>query len=220
MLKRLPVEMVEFMLRTSILDRLTAPLCETVTGVEASQSMLEAIAARQLLLEPMDLEGHWFRYHHLMGEYLRLRLETQYRDEVPELHRRACKWYAEQEFWTDAVRHAIAAGATEDALSLDGPLRDGARQERRPAHAARLATPLPCTPDAGASEGHAGDRLGHGARDALQRCACDAGYDRARRAGASADADGIRWECQAIRSVVAALQDDPQRALVIAQALP
>ncbi len=108
------------MLRTSILDRLTASLCEAVTGFAASQSMLETIVARQLLLEPMDLEGHWFRYHHLMGEYLRQRLETQHRDEVADVHRRACQWYAQHEQWTDAVRHAIAAGATDEAISLMG----------------------------------------------------------------------------------------------------
>ena len=120
MLKRLPPEMVEFMLRTSILDRLTASLCEAVTGIGAAQGMLDTISARQLLLEPLDIEGRWFRYHHLMGEYLRRRLETQHRDEVVDLHRRACQWYAKEAQWTDAVKHAIAAGDTEDAVSLMG----------------------------------------------------------------------------------------------------
>ena len=82
--------------------------------------MLETISARQLLLEPLDIEGRWFRYHHLMGEYLRRRLETRHRDEVVDLHRRACQWYAKEEQWTDAVKHAIAAGDTQDAVSLMG----------------------------------------------------------------------------------------------------
>ncbi|MEA3112623.1 MAG: hypothetical protein QOG58_2422, partial [Caballeronia sp.] len=119
-LKRLPATMVEFMLRTSILDRLTASLCEAVTGIAPQQGMLETISARQLLLEPLDIEGRWFRYHHLMGEYLRRRLETRHRDEVVDLHRRACQWYAKEEQWTDAVKHAIAAGDTQDAVSLMG----------------------------------------------------------------------------------------------------
>jgi len=119
-LKRLPADMVGFMLRTSILDRLTASLCEAVTGIGAGQGMLDTISARQLLLEPLDIEGRWFRYHNLMGEYLRRRLETRHRDEVVDLHRRACQWYAKEEQWTDAVKHAIAAGDTEDAVSLMG----------------------------------------------------------------------------------------------------
>jgi LuxR family maltose regulon positive regulatory protein len=218
MLKRLPVETVEFMLRTSILDRLTASLCEAVTGVEASQSMLEAIAARQLLLEPMDLEGDWFRYHHLMGEYLRLRLETQYRDKVPDLHRRACQWYAGQEQWTDAVRHAIAAGATEDAVSLMGHCAMAlvtkgdlltllGWQRQFPAHLMRAQVKVTLA----IAWGMALAMRFHDALAMLDAIGNDT-------PGTSADAESIHWESQAIRSVVAALQDDPQRALVLAQA--
>ncbi|HYS63385.1 MAG TPA: LuxR family transcriptional regulator, partial [Paraburkholderia sp.] len=219
MLKRLPVEMVEFMLRTSILDRLTAPLCEAVTGIGASQNLLEAIAARQLLLEPMDLEGHWFRYHHLMGEYLRLRLETQYRDEVPGLHRRACQWYAVQEQWTDAVRHAIAAGATEDAVSLMGHCAMAlvtkgdlltllGWQRQFPAHLMRAQVKVTLAIAWGMALAMRFD-------DALAMLD-SIGHDAA--ASTSADAESIRWESQAIRAVLTALQDDPQRALVLAQA--
>ena len=111
-LQSLPSGMLEFMLRTAILDRLSAPLCEALTGLKTSQLMLDAIVARQLLLEPLDLEGHWFRYHPLMAEYLQRRLEARYHEEITELHRHAWQWYAAQRQWTDAVRHAIAAGAT------------------------------------------------------------------------------------------------------------
>lgn len=63
MLASLPDEMAQYMLRTSILDRLTAPLCRAVTGADSSQELLESIVSRQLLLEPLDLEGRWYRYH-------------------------------------------------------------------------------------------------------------------------------------------------------------
>ena len=217
MLACLPAKMVDFMLRTSILDRLTAQLCAAVTGIEGCQSMLETIAAHQLLLEPMDLEGHWFRHHHLMGEYLRLRLETQYRDEVPELHRRACKWYSEQAFWTDAVRHAIAAGATEDALSLMGHcamalVKKGdlltllGWQRHFPAHLMRAQAKVTLA-------------IAWGTALAMRFSDALAMLDTIEHdaQGASTDFDGIHWECQAIRAVIAALQDDTQRALVIAQ---
>jgi LuxR family maltose regulon positive regulatory protein len=219
MLKHLPAEMVEFMLRTAILDRLSAPLCEAVTGVANSQSMLEAITARQLLLEPMDVEGHWFRYHHLMRDYLCQRLETQYRDEVPDVHRRACQWYALQEQWTDAVRHSIAAGATDDAIALmrrcamalvtRGDLLTLLGWQRQfPAHLMRDQLQVRLAIAWGMALAlRFDDALAM--LDALER-------DAATSTGV--ETERMRWEGQAIRAVLAALQDDPQRGLAMAQA--
>jgi len=113
----LPRDLVLFMLRTALLDRLSAPLCEAVTGISSSQEMLETIERRQLLLTPLDQDGRWYRYHTLVLEYLNHRLESELGNEVPVLHRRASLWYASQELWTDAVQHAIAAGDPERALS-------------------------------------------------------------------------------------------------------
>jgi LuxR family transcriptional regulator, maltose regulon positive regulatory protein len=218
MLKHLPVAMVEFMLRTAILDRLSAPLCEAVTGVEHSQSMLEAIAARQLLLEPMDVEGHAFRYHHLMRDYLCQRFEQQYRDEVADAHCRACRWYAQQEQWTDAVRHAIAAGATEEAIALmarcamalvtKGDLLTLLGWQRQfPAHLMRGQVQVRLAIAWGMALAlRFDDALAM--LDALERDAA---------ASPGAETERLRWECQAIHAVLAALQDDPQRALAIAQ---
>ncbi|SMG07007.1 LuxR C-terminal-related transcriptional regulator [Paraburkholderia susongensis] len=217
MLKHLPAEMVEFMLRTAILDRLSASLCAAVTGVGNSQGMLEAIAERQLLLEPMDVEGHWFRYHHLMRDYLCQRLETQHRDEVADVHRRACQWYAQQEQWTDAVRHAIAAGATDDAISLMGRCAMAlvtkgdlltllGWQRQFPAHLMRGQVQVRLA-------------IAWGMALALRFDDALAMLDAlAHDTASGADTDHIRWECEAIHAVLAALQDDPQRALAMAQA--
>ncbi|MEA3092322.1 MAG: hypothetical protein QOJ04_3664 [Caballeronia sp.] len=218
-LKRLPATMVEFMLRTSILDRLTASLCEAVTGIAPQQGMLETISARQLLLEPLDIEGHWFRYHHLMGEYLRRRLETRHRDEVVDLHRRACQWYAKEEQWTDAVKHAIAAGDTQDAVSLMGHCAMAlvtkgdlltllGWQRQFPAHLMRGQVKVTLAIAWGMALAMRFDE----ALSMLDEIERDA------RTGSSGTLENIRWECQAIRSVVAALQDDAPRALAIAQA--
>lgn len=117
MLGTLPVEMVDFMLRTAILDRLSAPLCETVTGLSSSRAILESLTQRQLLLTPLDNDGIWFRYHTLLAEYLTQRLEADRGPEVRELHRRAALWYASQELWTEAVQHAITAGDSDRAIS-------------------------------------------------------------------------------------------------------
>src|SRR3977135_2031907 len=107
----LSVDLVMFILRTAILDRLYAPLCEIVTGAASSQALLASIERRQLLLSALDHERQWYRYHPLLAEHLKRRLESELGNELPELHRRAAHWYASQELWTEAVQHAIAAGA-------------------------------------------------------------------------------------------------------------
>ncbi len=117
MLATLPQEMVAFMARISILDRFNTPLCETVTGETSSQELLQAIVSRQLLLTPLDQDGYWYRYHPLLAEFLRQRLQTRNGAEVSELHRRAAHWFASKELWTEAVTHAIAAGDTHQAVN-------------------------------------------------------------------------------------------------------
>jgi LuxR family maltose regulon positive regulatory protein len=116
-LDSLPRELVEFMLRTAILDRLSVPLCQAVTGVKSAQEFLDTIVSRQLLLSPVDQEGRWFRYHAILAEHLSQRLRDERRDEIPWLNRHAYYWYASQEMWTQAVQHAIAAGDTDQAIA-------------------------------------------------------------------------------------------------------
>jgi LuxR family transcriptional regulator, maltose regulon positive regulatory protein len=116
MLDTLPVDMVDFMLRTAILDRLCGPLCEAVTGSSSSHAILASLAQRQLLLTPLDNNGTWFRYHALLAEYLTQRLETDRNLDVRQLHERAALWHASREFWTEAVQHAIAAGDSDRAI--------------------------------------------------------------------------------------------------------
>lgn len=117
MLDGLPDEMLHFMLRSSILDRLTAPLCLAVTGTRQSQQMLDSIVDRQLLLVPLDHEGEWFQFHPLLRAHLAKSLNARLGDEVPELHRRAYQWYAAREMWTEAVQHATLAGDTARAIA-------------------------------------------------------------------------------------------------------
>jgi LuxR family maltose regulon positive regulatory protein len=110
MLDGLPSDLVLFMLRTAILDRLSALLCEMVTAATSSRALLESIEKQQLPLTALNYEGRWYHYHPLLAEYLRRRLESELGNELPELHRRPAHWYASQELWTEAVQHAIAAG--------------------------------------------------------------------------------------------------------------
>ena len=108
---------VEFVTRVSILESLRSDLCHAVTGVLASDALLERVARRHLLLELVDDGGRWYRFHRLLLDHLRQRLRTHHPDEVPHLHRRAFTWYAEREMWTDAARHAVAAGDIGQALA-------------------------------------------------------------------------------------------------------
>src|SRR6266702_4288394 len=217
MFERLPAEMVEFMLRTSILDRLSAPLCEAITGLRTSQRMLDEIAEGQLLLQALDFDGQWFRYHHLMGEYLRAKLEAQHAEEVTELHCRACEWYAGQELWTEAVKHAIAAGITHNAIRLmercamalvkKGDLLTLLGLQRRfPAGLAGAQVKVTLAIAWGMSLAmHFDEALA--ILDTIEQDT---------QSHTDAELENIRWECQAIRSVIAGLQDDPERGLAIA----
>ena len=117
MLDGLPHDMVQFMLRIAILDRFSASLCQAVTGLRSSRHFLDTMETRQILLMPLDQEKHWYRYHPLLGGHLCQRLEAELGDEIPKLHRRAYRWYASHQLWTDAVRHAIAAGDANEAMS-------------------------------------------------------------------------------------------------------
>jgi LuxR family maltose regulon positive regulatory protein len=219
MLASLPEEMAQYMLRTSILDRLTAPLCRAVTGSDASQELLESIASRQLLLEPLDLDGRWFRYHPLLAEYLSQKLQTRFAEEVPELHRRAYQWCASGELWADAVKHAIAAGDTDQAVAYIAncamPLvRKGDLltllnwQRKLPKELMRGQIKVKLA----IAWGMALVMRFEQALDLLGEIEQDVSTD-----GSGKAKDAI-WECQAIRSVVAAQQDDSQTAFSLAEA--
>jgi LuxR family maltose regulon positive regulatory protein len=110
-------ETQEFLLQTSVLDRLTADLCDWVTGEENSQSLLEQLEAANLFLIPLDGERRWYRYHHLFAELLRQRLRQAQPDAAPSLHSRASEWYAAHDFPLDAVQHAFASGDLDQAAN-------------------------------------------------------------------------------------------------------
>ncbi len=109
----LPRETQEFLLRTSILDRLCGPLCEAVTGEPDGQARLEELERANLLIIPLDDERRWYRYHALFAEILRARLRTLHPDEVAELHARASAWHEERGDDDEAIGHALRSGDLE-----------------------------------------------------------------------------------------------------------
>ena len=99
-----------FLLETSVLERLSGPLCDTVTGREGSQALLEEAERAGLFLIPLDEVRGWWRYHHLFAGLLRARLREEQPGRVTQLHRHAAAWYSEHGLADDAIGHAVAAG--------------------------------------------------------------------------------------------------------------
>jgi len=117
-LEREPLSTQHFLLRTSILTRMTAALCQQLCGEEAGQPMLEALVRANLFLVPLDDEALWYRLHPLFREALHTRLQAVEPDQVALLHRRASTWYAEQRLLSEAIPHALAAGDSAWAAQL------------------------------------------------------------------------------------------------------
>ena len=113
-----------FLLRTSILDRLSGPLCDAVTGSEQGQQMLEKLERMNLLMVPLDDRRQWYRYHHLFSDFLRQRLRRDLSEIVRELHRKASEWHEANGTEGEAIGHALAAGDFERAAGMIERLAD------------------------------------------------------------------------------------------------
>jgi LuxR family maltose regulon positive regulatory protein len=109
---------VSFLLRTSVLDRFCAPLCDAVTGGRDARAMLDRTERANYFLIPLDLSHDWYRYHHLFGELLRHELERREPESVTGLHRRAGHWFLEAGLVSDAIGHLTAAGDLDEASAL------------------------------------------------------------------------------------------------------
>jgi LuxR family transcriptional regulator, maltose regulon positive regulatory protein len=137
-LERQPEAIRAFLLRTSVLERMCAPLCDAVLNVQSdagplagapecisSQAMLEKLERSNLFIVPLDDERRWYRYHHLFADLLRQRLHqssisspSDGSDGVPELHIRASQWYEDNGLELEAFQHAAAANDVARAERL------------------------------------------------------------------------------------------------------
>ena len=104
-----------FLVETSVLERMTAALCDAVTGAGDAAERLPELERRNLLVVALDPARRWWRYHHLFADALRSRLTPE---QAVELHRRALEWYAGRGLPDDAIRHALAAGEIARAAEL------------------------------------------------------------------------------------------------------
>jgi LuxR family maltose regulon positive regulatory protein len=116
-----------FLLRTSILDRMSGPLCDAVApdATTTGQATLDYLERANLFLVPLDNERRWYRYHHLFADLLQRRLHQhaasssgEEREDVAELHRRASVWYEDNDLLVEAFEHAAAANDIERAARL------------------------------------------------------------------------------------------------------
>src|SRR6266508_6315455 len=117
-LEQQPDDVRSFLLETSILEQLSGPLCDALTGRHDGQEVLEYLERANLFLVPLDEERHWYRYHHLFADLLLARLQSIDPQQMPELHRKAAAWYEEYSLISDAVRHGLAAGEAVWAARL------------------------------------------------------------------------------------------------------
>jgi LuxR family maltose regulon positive regulatory protein len=137
-LEKQPEDVQAFLLRTSILDRMTGSLCNALTDQVNGQQTLEYLEKANLFIVPLDNERRWYRYHHLFSDLLRQRLHQSTalssRDRAGDhakLHIRASEWYRKNDLPADAVQHAIAAkdfARAADLTELAWPAMSGGFQ--------------------------------------------------------------------------------------------
>jgi LuxR family transcriptional regulator, maltose regulon positive regulatory protein len=107
-----------FLLATCVLDRMTASLCDELTGRSDSQSLLEELDRKNLFVTPLDEQRTWYRYHHLFADLLRNRLARTDSERKRLLHRSAYGWLSSNGYEVEAVEHAIAAEEFDDAIQI------------------------------------------------------------------------------------------------------
>lgn len=110
-----PEDLRQFLRETSVLDRLSAPLCDAVTGRDGSQDLLEKLEAENLFITPLDNRREWWRYHALFAEALRFGLTPA---QQRELHLKAAGWFEAAGMADAALLHARAATRLAPAIPL------------------------------------------------------------------------------------------------------
>jgi LuxR family transcriptional regulator, maltose regulon positive regulatory protein len=131
-LQRQPERIRSFLLQTSVLDRLSGPLCDAVTEQEDGGEMLNALERGNFFVVPLDDKRQWYRYHHLFADVLYAHLIAAQPARIPDLHRRASEWYERNGSAADAIRHALAAedfARAADLVELVWPDMRRSRQE-------------------------------------------------------------------------------------------
>ncbi len=130
-LKRQPEHVQDFLMQTSILDRMNGALCDALTGRDDGRATLEDLDKRNLFLVPLDDRRQWYRYHHLFADVLQARLLDERPGRVAELHLLASDWHATHGDQAEAIRHAMAGQDFPRAAALVELEMPAMRRDRR-----------------------------------------------------------------------------------------
>jgi LuxR family maltose regulon positive regulatory protein len=117
-LKIQPDDIKGFLLQTSILEQMSAPLCNAVLNRNDSQLILETLERDNMFVIPLDNERNWYRYHHLFADLLKQRLLLQTDSQLESLHNKACDWYDENSLPVLAIYHALETRNFEQAIGI------------------------------------------------------------------------------------------------------
>ncbi|WP_052310073.1 LuxR C-terminal-related transcriptional regulator [Paenibacillus senegalensis] len=117
-LSQQPNPLQQFLLQTSILERMNSELCAAVTGMANSSLLLQELEQANLFLLPLDEQREWYRYHHLFGQFLRAQIRMRSPEQVHALHAAAGRWLEENGFAYEAMDHYLTGSLYEDALRL------------------------------------------------------------------------------------------------------
>jgi LuxR family transcriptional regulator, maltose regulon positive regulatory protein len=161
MLERQPIEVQQMLLRTSLVDSMNGELADLLAGRSGSEQMLLELEDANAFVVSLDAQHTWFRYHHLLADFLRLELRRTAADQLAVLHRRAAQWFVDRGDVVEAVRHTIAAGDWPDAARL---VADHSFRWVLDGQAGTIRTVLRAFP-AGAATDHPDLALTHAAAD-------------------------------------------------------
>src|SRR5215217_8194478 len=142
-LERQPEEVREFLLKTSVLERMGGPSCDAVTSRKDGQRMLEKLERENLFVVALDDERRWYRYHHLFRDFLRGRFMRERPDSAGELHLRASGWYEGNGHLAEAIEHALSAPDHERAARMIEEGVEGAVEHGEGTTALRWLEALP-----------------------------------------------------------------------------
>ena len=117
-IERQTLDVRQFLVRTSILHRFSAPLCNTLLNIDNAQELLLYLEQANLFLIPLDNRRGWYRYHHLFGEMLRTRLDQKRAEMIPLLYQRAVDWHEKNGLIQEAIDYAVECGDYEKTAVL------------------------------------------------------------------------------------------------------
>jgi LuxR family maltose regulon positive regulatory protein len=230
-LHRQPESIQAFLLKTSILDRMTAPLCAALVGEMGdwqselgsrtpspasgpeSQAVLEYLQHANLFLVPLDDRGEWYRYHRLFADFLHSHLYQDMPDQIPTLHRRAADWYARHELVSEAIGHALEAGDFNWAADL---IEGAVEATMMRSEIATLGSWVEALPE---DIVHAHPRLCvyHAWTLLLSGHPLEAAETRLRQAEGADTSDTVAGEITLFRALIATYQGDTRRSAELAQ---